>query len=89
MGFSRVAKPTLERKIDILSGEERERVKTYPPEDKKEYMLRYIEALKGRKIRGLKPTYIFDNRAIPVEKLPVFRDNVDKHESDEGIIEDD
>lgn len=36
------------KKFDILSGEERARANRHPPEDKKEYMLRYVEALKNR-----------------------------------------
>lgn len=33
---------------DILSGQERARANNNPPEDKKAYMLRYVEALKNR-----------------------------------------
>jgi len=33
---------------DILSGEERKQANAEPPEDKADYMRRYVEALKAR-----------------------------------------
>jgi len=40
--------------IDILSGEERARARNNPPEDKAEYMQKYVEALKKRTRRDIK-----------------------------------